>query len=51
MPLGALYCYDVFCENHTTDLNEYIEPIIDAYTIASDECISNSREKGTSRLE
>ena len=34
MPLGALYCHDVFCENHTTDLNEYLDLTVDACTIA-----------------
>jgi len=51
MLLGALYCHDVFCENHTTDLNEYLDLIIDACTVACDECIPNSRKKGSSRLE
>ena len=44
MPLGALHCI-VLCENHTTDLNEYLDLIMDAYKIACGECIPNARKK------
>jgi hypothetical protein len=45
IPLDALYCQHVFCNDHTTDLNEYCDLIIHACLTASDMCIPCTRKK------